>query len=217
MKKKLMLLSFIFAMLLCAQKTMAQEDTTKMSVDSLEVLLNKVFYNRKPFDISPNIRLTEKDMDELLDSLLIILHEKTDTTNISRDSLKVLLDKMYTYKKTISDSPRFPIAEEDKEKYANVGEQDRPLYDFIRMNLKYPVRAYEMKEQGRVIISYLITSEGELKDIKLEKSVSPSLDKEALRVVSLMPTKGWTPATKEGEAIEMRVSCPFDFRMRNGE
>ena len=214
MKKKLILIACLFIALLYTQGTKAQTDTTKMSVDSLEVLLNKVFFNKKPFYISPNIRLTEKDMDELLNSLLIILQEKTDTTNISRDSLKVLLNKMYTYKKTISDSPRFPVAEEDKEKYAEVGEQDRPLYDFIKYNTRYPVEAYEMEEQGRVYISFLITSEGELKDVKVEKSVSHLLDKEALRVVSLMPTKGWTPATKEGQVIDMRVSCPFDFRCR---
>ena len=58
-------------------------------------------------------------------------------------------------------------------------------------NLRYPKDAVSRKEQGRVMVQFIITAKGEVIQPEIVRSVSPSLDKEALRVVSKMPA--WNP------------------------
>jgi len=61
------------------------------------------------------------------------------------------------------------------------------LYQWLSKNLRYPKDAVSRKEQGRVMVQFIITAKGEVIQPEIVRSVSPSLDKEALRVVSKMP------------------------------
>jgi len=61
------------------------------------------------------------------------------------------------------------------------------VLDFIYDNLQYPSEALEKKIQGKVVIQVVIDESGSITQPKILKSISPSLDKEALRIVSIMP------------------------------
>ena len=86
------------------------------------------------------------------------------------------------------------------------------LFEFISRNMQYPVVAEENGVQGRVICTYVIESDGSISDIKVVKSVDPSLDKEAVRVVSSMPK--WIPGKQKGIPVRVKYTVPVTFRLQ---
>ena len=58
---------------------------------------------------------------------------------------------------------------------------------FLAQNMKYPVEAQEAKIEGRVIVQFIVDRDGSITDVKVVRSISPELDAEAVRVISLMP------------------------------
>lgn len=66
-------------------------------------------------------------------------------------------------------------------------------------------------EQGTAILEFTIEKDGSVTDVKVVKSVSPSIDAEAIRVVKLM--KDWMPAKKDGKTVRSRMKLPVAFRL----
>ena len=87
------------------------------------------------------------------------------------------------------------------------------LLQFLSKSIKYPTEAFEKKEEGRVSLTFIVEKDGSISDIKVVRSISPSLDAEALRVVKLMPK--WTPGkNKSGEIIRVAYTVPVIFRLQ---
>lgn len=66
--------------------------------------------------------------------------------------------------------------------------------------------------QGRVTISFVVERDGSITDVKVARSVDPSLDKEAARVVSSMPR--WTPGKQNGSAVRVKFNVPVVFKLQ---
>lgn len=88
---------------------------------------------------------------------------------------------------------------------------DSKLLQYIAKSIKYPVEAQEANEQGRVICSFVVGKDGQVKDWKIVRGVSPSLDKEALRVISSFPL--WSPGKQNGKAVPVLYKVPITFRL----
>ena len=80
-------------------------------------------------------------------------------------------------------------------------------------NLRYPEAAAVNGKSGRVLIDIYIDKSGKVYDYKIQKSVYPPLDNEALRVVKLIPQK-WLPAIKNGEPVESIFTFPVAFVLK---
>ncbi len=87
------------------------------------------------------------------------------------------------------------------------------LNKYLHDNVHYPVVAQENGVQGRVTISFVVEKDGSVTDVKVAKSVDPSLDKEALRVVKSMPR--WTPGKQNGATVRVKYNVPVNFRLQN--
>ena len=85
------------------------------------------------------------------------------------------------------------------------------LMNYLSQNIKYPVEAEENGVQGRVLVEYVVGKDGYISDVRVAKSVDPSLDKEAIRVVKGMPK--WIPGEIDGEAVTVRYTLPVTFRL----
>ena len=88
----------------------------------------------------------------------------------------------------------------------------KALFDYLEKNIKYPAKAVKNKIQGRVIVQFTVDEKGRLSDIKVVKSVEPSLDAEAVRVVKSMPR--WNPGMQNGKAVKVRYTLPVTFRLQ---
>lgn len=86
------------------------------------------------------------------------------------------------------------------------------LMKYLARSIKYPTIAQKNKEQGRVIIKMVVGKDGSLSDIKVLRSVSPSLDAEAIRIVGNMPK--WEPGQQRGQAVAVEYTLPIVFRLQ---
>ena len=86
------------------------------------------------------------------------------------------------------------------------------LMQYLASNIKYPVVAEENGVQGRVIVTFVVEKDGSITDVRVVKSVDPSLDKEAQRVVKSMPK--WIPGKQNGSAVRVKYTVPVTFRLQ---
>lgn len=89
---------------------------------------------------------------------------------------------------------------------------DSSLYKFLAQMIRYPSEASRARVQGRVVISFIVNPDGTIQDLKVEKSVSPDLDREALRVLGFTSGK-WVPGTERGVPTAMRYTIPVNFTL----
>ena len=86
------------------------------------------------------------------------------------------------------------------------------LMQFLSKNIKYPTIAQENGTQGRVTVQFVVNKDGSIVDAKVIRGVDPYLDKEALRVVKLMPK--WNPGKQRGKAVRCMFTLPVRFRLQ---
>jgi TonB family protein len=82
---------------------------------------------------------------------------------------------------------------------------------YIAKTVKYPGPCLDKKIEGRVVCRFTVTRDGTVKDIVVTKSVDPLLDKEAVRVISLMPK--WIPGRHNGARVDAKYTLPVTFRL----
>ena len=102
----------------------------------------------------------------------------------------------------------FQVVEQMPEFPGGMGEAMK----FLAKNIKYPVAAQEAKIEGRVIVQFVVGKDGSISDVHTVKGVSPELDAEAIRVVSLMPK--WNPGKQRGQAVSVKYTMPIMFRLQ---
>ena len=86
------------------------------------------------------------------------------------------------------------------------------LFKYLSKAIKYPVIAQENGIQGRVVCSFVVNRDGSIVDIQVMRGVDPSLDKEAVRVISEMPK--WKPGEQRGKPVRVRFILPVQFRLQ---
>ena len=93
-----------------------------------------------------------------------------------------------------------------------------PLYgpgewlSYLNSNLRYPDEAVNNGLQGKVIISMVVNEDGHPSDYAVFQKVAPSLDQEALRVVSSYEHL-FIPAEKDGKKVKSLYMSPIIFKM----
>lgn len=85
------------------------------------------------------------------------------------------------------------------------------LTRWLTQHLRYPPQARQQKIQGRVVVSFIINKDGRVTDGKIEQAVHPLLDREALRIVSLMPR--WTPGQENDKPCRTLFAIPIVFQL----
>lgn len=88
------------------------------------------------------------------------------------------------------------------------------LLKYLARSIKYPVIAQENGIQGRVTVSFIVEKDGSIRDVEVLRGVDPSLDKEAMRVLSVMPK--WTPGQQRGHNVAVEYTVPVTFRLQGG-
>lgn len=95
-----------------------------------------------------------------------------------------------------------------------------PLYNggqeammkFLSKKLKYPRRSEINKIEGTVYVQFVISADGSITQVELVKGVDKDCDKEAMRVIQLMPA--WTPGFQNNMPVAVRMIVPIKFKLR---
>lgn len=96
----------------------------------------------------------------------------------------------------VDDMPEFPGGE-------------LALRQHIAGAVKYPDDAQKNGIQGKVYVTFVVSKDGTVADAKIARGVNPSLDAEALRVVSTLPK--WVPGKQKGQAVNVSYTVPINF------
>ena len=82
---------------------------------------------------------------------------------------------------------------------------------WLTRNLRYPDIARSQKIQGKVVVQFIVNQDGTIADAKVVKSVNPHLDREAMRVIRMMPS--WKPGIQDNKPCKTMVAVPIVFKL----
>lgn len=143
----------------------------------------------------PGTKAKEVAVKDVLGDLKVQLYSD-GTIQRRSDKPQMVSDKIFT---VVEVMPEFPGGQ---------GE----LLKFLAKTIKYPVIAQENGIQGRVTASFIIEKDGSIRDIEVIRGVDPSLDMEAVRVLSAMPK--WTPGKQRGQDVAVKYTVPVTFHLQ---
>ncbi|MDR2920783.1 MAG: TonB family protein [Tannerella sp.] len=109
----------------------------------------------------------------------------------------------------VPDEKDFFIVVETMPKYPG---GDAALMSYIAQSIKYPAMAIERGIEGSVVCSFIIDKDGSITDIEVLRGIDVSLDKEAVRVIGLMPK--WSPGMQRDKAVRVKYTLPIRFRLQ---
>lgn len=111
-----------------------------------------------------------------------------------------------------------PVVVEDENKIFMVVEQQpefeggyEAMMNFIRKNMRYPASARRMGVDGTVYVSFVVGKDGRITDVSILRGISADCDKEAVRVVQMMPP--WKPGKQNGKPVFVRFNLPIKFKL----
>ena len=169
------------------QRDMISAAEKKIRHEEQAEKLNKVDnLTEIPPKILDVVKFTPDDMDE--DELLE--EEKDEPINQNDDDPETL--------RIVQELPQYPGGMTEFVKW-------------LTKNLKYPTAALRSKIEGKVMISFIVNTDGTISDIKVVKNAHRLLDAEALRVAKLMPK--WEPGKDYGKVCRTKVAIPIVFEI----
>lgn len=86
------------------------------------------------------------------------------------------------------------------------------MLSFLQENITYPKDAQEKKISGRVLVTFVVEKDGSISNVETVKSVFPSLDEEAVRIVKSMPN--WKPGKQNGKVVRVKYTLPISFSLK---
>ncbi len=85
------------------------------------------------------------------------------------------------------------------------------LMNYLSTNIVYPEEAWKKGEEGRVVASFIVETDGSISNVSISRSVSPLLDAEAVRVITAMPK--WIPGKNNGKTVRVKFNVPISFKI----
>ncbi len=85
------------------------------------------------------------------------------------------------------------------------------LLKYLQKNIKYPSIAKENQIEGKVVLNFVVNTEGDLSHVSVIRGIGGGCDEEAIRVVSAMPK--WKPGRHNGKTVPVRFTLPISFRL----
>lgn len=86
------------------------------------------------------------------------------------------------------------------------------MIEFLQTNLKYPEDAIKQKVEGKVMVMFVVETDGSISNVRVARKVFPSLDAEALRVAKTMPK--WKPGREKGRLVRVNYTLPVVFTVK---
>ena len=130
------------------------------------------------------------------ESQLFLGHARVDSAGVQFKEVEIETTPEFTdVFDVVEQMPEFPGGQE-------------ALMKFLMENVRYPE---ETCAQGRVLVQFIVDTDGRINNAKVVKKVSDELDAEAIRVISAMPK--WKPGKQNGKVVRVRYTVPITFRL----
>ena len=187
--------------------TAVLEDTTEILIE--EEIISTNIDTPPPPPAAPKIPVLSDQIDIVDDEIEL---EDDMFMNLEDDSsLGVEIMDYVEVEEEVVEEEAIPFQLiEDKPKFQ--GGEATNFSKWVNQRLVYPEIAKENGVQGRVMLQFTIEKDGSLTKVKVLRGVDPSLDKEAVRVVSQSPK--WTPGKQRDRAVPVTYTFPVVFQLR---
>ncbi len=86
------------------------------------------------------------------------------------------------------------------------------FYAYLKKTVRYPSMAQDQGIQGKVFLSFIIEKNGDLTDIKVDRTLGGGTDEEAVRVLKASPR--WLPGIQNGKAVRVKYNIPISFNLQ---
>ena len=171
----------------------------------------------------------EQSTDLMIQGSNILIYKKDERGKRKAKSISLLEENSGTFTKEFSET-LLQIHKKQKEAEQDfIRTSDNQVFDIVEQmpsfpggdgsmmgwlssNVKYPAVAEENGVQGRVIVRFVVGKDGSISNTSISRSVDPSLDKEALRVVKAMPR--WIPGKQKGKPVSVWMTIPVTFQLQ---
>lgn len=141
-------------------------------------------------DISGNVGTTQQNAISDQENLKTEQPRAETTTTSITDSTITIVDEM----------PEFPGGEAE-------------MLKFIQKNFKYSkFEKGKSIPDTKIYVQFVISKTGNVKNAKIIKGINPEYDKEALRVINILPE--WKPAKLKGQAVEYKFNLPIQLEFK---
>ncbi len=132
----------------------------------------------------------------------------TELAKMDPDNMVIKLIPVKIIKPNVTDADVYEVVENMPE-FPDGGMPG--LMKYLSANIRYPEAAHKDGTQGRVTVQFVVGKDGSIGDVKVIRGVDPTLDAEAIRVISSMPK--WKPGTQKGEPVNVKYTVPVMFRL----
>lgn len=151
-------------------------------------------------------KIAEKLDPNSIESITV---EKPDESNPKKGNVRITLKNNDSSKSNAPANREVFVSVEHIPEYpGGMGE----MMKFLANNIRYPEEAMLKNIQGRVIIKFIVTKDGDVVEPSIVKGVDPSLDQEAMRVVNAMPK--WKPGMNNGKPVDCFFTLPVAFKLQ---
>jgi len=146
------------------------------------------------------------------------INQKTETvfSTPAEDAITVIAARSEIPDETVTQQP---AGKGNNKIYSQVDTQPEfpggveKFYNFLAKNMHYPTIDRQKKIEGRVIVQLVVEKDGSLSTIKVMRSPSETLAKEALRVMAASPR--WKPGAQNGKPVRVMYTLPISFTLNN--
>lgn len=179
-------------------KTSKREtQAVRKPVKKMELVAENVPTEETPQVVSEEVPVAPSTNEEQVENELEAVEEETLENTPAEETLENALVEESVFD-AVEQMPEFPGGRDQLNKY-------------YESNLRYPEVAIENGIQGRVIVQFIVNTDGSISDATVIRSVDPACDEEALRVINSMPH--WTPGQTNGKNVRVRYTLPVTFRL----
>lgn len=140
-----------------------------------------------------------EDEEEIEEEMIMPDLEITEDTEI---------EEIEDVTEEVTEEQIFTIVEEMPEFPGGEGE----LFSYLRKNVKYPAIAKDAGIQGTVYVSFVVFTDGTIRDVKVLRGIGGGADEEAVRVVKSMPK--WKPGKQRGKSVKVQYNLPIKFTLQ---
>ena len=188
-------------------ETALLEDTTEILVE--EEIISTQMDTPPPPPAAPKIPILSDQIDIVDDEIEI---EDDMFMNLEDDaSLGVEIMDYVEVEEEVVEEEAIPF-QLVEEKPSFQGGDANQFSKWVNQRLQYPEIAKENGVQGRVTLQFTVEKDGTVTKVKVLRGVDPSLDKEAVRVVSQSPK--WKPGKQRDRAVPVTYTFPVIFQLR---
>lgn len=150
--------------------------------------------------------------EEVIKEEVVISTESTEETEVKIvEQVEEVVEETQIFT-IVEDMPRFPGCEKESTYEKKMACAELEMRKYLRDNIKFPRMAIDAGISGTVYVGFVVSTNGNIEDVKVLKGLGGGCDEEAIRVVKNMPS--WSPGKQRNKPVKVQYTLPIKFSLK---